>query len=49
MTSRLIAADALVKSLRTGEHSAAVALEPYLDEGVILERSWRATCACGSP
>ena len=37
MTPRLIAAEALVKSIRTGEHSAAVALEPFLGESVVLE------------
>ena len=37
MSSRLAAAEALVKSVRTGEHSAAAALEPYLDESVVLD------------
>jgi len=37
MTPRLAAAEALVKSIRTGEHSAAVALEPHLDENVVLD------------
>ena len=37
MTTKLAAAEALVKSIRTGEHSAAVALEPHLDENVVLE------------
>ena len=37
MTAKLLAAEALVKSIRTGEHSAAVVLEPYLDENVVLE------------
>lgn len=37
MTRRLAAAEALVKSIRTGEHSAAVALEPLLADGVVLD------------
>jgi uncharacterized pyridoxamine 5'-phosphate oxidase family protein len=37
MTARLAAAEAWVKSIRTGEHSAAVALEPYLGENVVLD------------
>ncbi len=37
MTARLTAAEAFVKSIRTGEHSAAVAVEPYLDQNVVLE------------
>jgi hypothetical protein len=37
MTSRIAAAEALVKALRTGELSAAGALEPLLDDGVELE------------
>jgi uncharacterized pyridoxamine 5'-phosphate oxidase family protein len=37
MTPRLAAAEALVKSIRTGEHSASVALAPHLDDSVVLE------------
>ena len=37
MIARLTAAEALVKSIRTAEHSASVALEPFLDESVVLE------------
>ena len=37
MTARLSAAEAWVKSIRTGEHSASVALAPYLSESVELD------------
>jgi uncharacterized pyridoxamine 5'-phosphate oxidase family protein len=37
MTERLAAAEALVKSLRTGEYSAAIALEGRLADGVVLD------------
>jgi hypothetical protein len=37
MSERLTAADALVRSIRTGELSAARALEPYLSDNVTLE------------
>ena len=37
MNQRLAAAEALVKSIRTGEHSAAVALGRYLGDNVVLE------------
>lgn len=37
MTSRLAAAEALVKSIRSGEHSAAVALGALLSDDVVLE------------
>jgi uncharacterized pyridoxamine 5'-phosphate oxidase family protein len=37
MTSRQAAAEALVKSIRTGELSAAIALEKYLSDDVVLE------------
>jgi hypothetical protein len=37
MSERLDAAEALVRSIRTGEHSASVALGPYLSDDVVLE------------
>ena len=37
MTEKLSAAEALVKSLRTGEHSASVALGGHLSDSVVLE------------
>ena len=37
MNEKLFAAEALIKSLRTGEHSAAEALKRHLDQDVVLE------------
>ncbi len=37
MTPRMTAAEALVKSIRTGEISAAAALAPHLDENIVLD------------
>jgi len=37
MNPRQLAAEAWVKSIRTGEHSASIALEPHLAENVELE------------